>query len=505
MVQLSTSPKTAAVLEPSSGQGVFLDALLAAGFVDVHGVEIDPALATHATVPVQCGSFLKFSPARKYDLVIGNPPYIRWKDLPEEGRQEMRDHALYGELFNSLSDYLTAFVAASVELLNDGGELIFITPSFWMYTLHSEPLRNWLMDHGTITDVIEFGEATVFPKVASAIVIFRFVKAHKNETSVAHHLYLGPRKVPTTELYLDDATLFDSRPIRPFLRGSHWTLATDDELVPVEALEKACSVLTGDLFATPSLVRLGQFVQIANGMVSGLDKAFQIPTNVEELLSVEELNATLRVSKARQLSNYVALSSMRYVNIPQGLSSDQVNERFPNLIQLLDPFREELAERYSYGRDLPFWEWAFRRSESFLLNGEPKGFVPCKERITSRARVRFALVESDVVAVQDVTAFAPLPGIRESLEYVVAFLNHPWVSKWIARKGLVKGGVAEFSEKPLSEVPFRRIDWESSDETRIHEEIKSLMNEFSKASEEDRPTLDVEIVAKVEELLLRTA
>lgn len=501
MVRLSSSGCATPTLEPSSGQGVFLDALADAGFTDVEAVEIDPVLARHPQVPVHCQSFLTFSPARKYGLIIGNPPYIRWKDLPEEARQEMRDHALYGELFNSLSDYLTAFIAGSVELLSDGGELIFVTPSFWMHTLHSGPLRDWVLSRGTITDVVDFGEAQVFPKVASSIVIFRFVKSPNTTPAVSHHLYVGPRKVSSSTLKLEDSSLFVTRAIRPFQQGSHWTMATEEELVPVEGLERACTVTEGGLFDTSTLVRLGQFVQIANGMVSGLDRAFQISREVQELLSEVELAATLRVSKAMQLTNYVALAEMRYVDIPLGLSIEQVRNRYPNLLKCLEPYQEDLRERYSYGRDIPYWEWAFRRSETFLRSAQAKGFIPCKERLTSRDRVRVALVEEGVVAVQDVTAFAPLPNVQESIEYVVAYLNHPWITKWIMRKGLLKGGVAEFSEKPLSEIPFRRIEWDRPDEVQVHGQVTHMMRAIMKATDAERERLDAAIVASIDGLL----
>jgi adenine-specific DNA-methyltransferase len=55
----------------------------------------------------------------------------------------------------------------------------------------------------------------------------------------------------------------------------------------------------------------------------------------------------------------------------------------------------------------------------------------------------------------------------------------------------MKGGVAEFSEKPLSEIPFRRIDWANETEVRIHQNISELVDrartfgEFSADFEEE--------------------
>ncbi len=501
MVSLSQTKTSEWTLEPCSGEGVFLDALLDRGFERIDAVEIDPALAQHPIVPVECGSFLSFSPPRRYSLIIGNPPYIRWKDLPPEGRIEMQAHPLYGELFNSLSDYLTAFIAGSIRHLDDGGELIFITPSFWMHTLHSAPLRDWVLRHGSITDIVDFGEAAVFPGVASAIVVFRFEKGLEPHT-LKHHRYRGPRRIPTSGLLLNDTNLFSSHSIRPFRQASHWTLATEDELIEVETLETASTNRLADFSLTPRIERLGDFVQIANGMVSGLDRAFRLPEDLVEQLLPRELEATLRVTKARQLQTFVTSDEMLYADIPVGMSEEAALREYPLLVRHLAQFRADLEKRYSYGRDLPYWEWAFRRSESFLRNSSTKGFVPCKERITSRDRVRFSIVPSGVVAVQDVTAFAPLAGTRESIEYIVAYLCHPLVTTWVLRRGLIKGGVAEFSEKPLSNIPFRAIRWDDANEVAVHDEVTKHMAAARHANPLARQDLQKRLQDLIEELLL---
>ena len=502
MVGLAQAKASELVLDPCSGKGVFLDTLLERGFERIDAVEIDPALAQHSVVSVSCGSFLSFAPAHRYKLIIGNPPYIRWKDLPPAGRSEMQAHPLYGELFNSLSDYLTAFIAGSIRLLDEGGELIFITPSFWMHTLHTAPLRDWILRHGRITDVVDFGEAEVFPGVASAIIIFRFEKVLEDRT-LTHHRYHGPRRIPTSTLALDDCDLFSAHPIRPFGQATHWTLATEEELVEVEALETACSRRLADLYSTPRSARLGDYVQIANGMVSGLDRAFRLPEEVVKQLSRKELEATLRVTKARQLQAFTTNDEMLYADVPAGMTEEEALRDYPVLLQHLAQFRVELEKRYSYGRDLPYWEWAFRRSESFHRNGQEKGFVPCKERITSRDRVRFSLVPNGAIAVQDVTAFAPSVGTRESIGYIVAYLCHPFVTAWVLRRGLIKGGVAEFSEKPLSDIPFRAIRWDDADDVAAHDEVTRLMSIARHEPQSTRHNVQQSLERLIEDLLRR--
>lgn len=489
------------VLEPCSGAGVFLDALTSKGFSKITAVEIDEALADHETVPVLNESFVAFRPSAKFDAVIGNPPYIRWKDLSEDSREEMRQHGLFGELFNSLSDYLTVFVAGSIELLEDGGELIFITPSFWMHTQHSEPLREWMLKHGSIETVVDFGEASVFEKVSSAIVIFRYVKGHQSSDQATLYRYVGPRKLPMEQLDLLDENLFVSLPMPRFQSGGHWSLASEEELKIADALEDDCRTPGEDLFGESTVRRLGDFVQIANGMVSGLDKAFRIPPEVRAQLNQKEEQAILPAIKGMDTSPYLSESLTDYIDIPIGLSEEDVARDYPNFYEHLLPWQDALERRYSYQRELPFWEWAFRRSENFHLSDRRKGYVPCKERLTNKTIARFTLSPGVAVATQDVTAFSTLPEVRESIEYVVAFLCHPAVTEWVRLRGLMKGGIAEFSERPLASIPFREIDWDSTREREIHDEITTLMKHLPNDDETSRAISIKQIGSLVEQLL----
>ena len=488
MIGLLKAGSDEPILEPCAGAGVFLDRLAASGYRNVTAFEIDPKLVDVSPHAVRNESFVAATGGGQFAAVIGNPPYIRWRDLSEASRSEVQRHRLWGTLFNSLSDYLTVFIASAVEQLRGGGELVFITPSFWMHTQHSQLLRQWLLERGTVTDVVSFGEAAVFPDVASAIVIFRFVKGAAGDLpsqqlpsqqllsaqasgGIRFARYLGPRRVPEQDLQLDDPQLFQVDVIPGFRGSAHWTLATTEQQADVDDFESWCA--TGGS-RTPA--RLGDLVDIANGMVSGLDRAFRL--SVQELaeLGPTERAATLSVVKAADLKRGWADVTRSYLRIPIGLTEAQVVRDYPVFHRRLGQFREQLDARYAYGRDLPWWEWAFPRSQAFFNNGVRKAVVPCKERLTSRPYVRFALAPAGAVTTQDVTAFAPKTDTRESLEYLVAFLTLPQVSDWIRVRGLMKGGVAEFSERPLAAIPVRLIDWDDPSEVRLHDRVSELMS-----------------------------
>lgn len=485
MVEMLTASKDSPILEPSAGEGVFLDALYEAGFTAYEGLEIDETLSQDPRHKVHRGSFVSWKPSKKYRGIIGNPPYIRWKNLELPLQEELKTHSLWGTLFNPLSDYLSVFIANSVQHLEVGGELVFITPSFWMHTKHSENLREWLISQGAITNIVDFGESKVFSKISSSILIFKYVKGAQ-VSQVQYARYVGP-KVVSPPLTLDDSLMFEKFEIPAFQPGSHWTLASKQVQESVSKLERNAIRRSPDVLVfNREISYLGDYVDIANGMVSGLDRAFRISSEEFVLLDAEQKKATMLVSKAKDLELFAPKSVSQYIDIPIGLSEEDVRQRFPSLVRLLEPYRTDLEKRYSYGRDLPFWEWAFRRSEAFLTSPAPKGLVPCKERMTNKLCARFAVAKNGEVATQDVTAFAPKVGVRESIEYIVGYLSTPQVSDWIRVKGLMKGGIAEFSEKPLSEIPFRGIDWSNPEEVKFHDEITTLVSSASSMTSDEK-------------------
>lgn len=472
MVGMIGSSKMASVLEPSAGEGVFLDSLRDHGFTNTEGYEIDDRLTQGSVHNISNRSFVSLQDSKLFDVVIGNPPYIRWKNLPTELRAEMQNHALWGTLFNSLSDYLTVFIANSVAHLKPEGELIFITPSFWMHTAHSQKLREWMLQMGHISDVIDFGESKVFDRVSSSIVIFRFVKSLTSADSFTYRRYIGPKRVPAA-IRLDDSNFeVHSAPI--FSANKHWTLAPLKAQEDADILERAATAHKtpdGTLFDETQFSQLGEYVDIANGMVSGLDKAFRLTEEEYAALSERERLGVNHVAKAKNLSHLKNSGTTPYIDVPEGLSEREFSREFPQLAEKLAPFRNALSKRYSYGRELPYWEWAFKRSQKLFYTDQPKIFTPCKERMTNKKTARFAYVDEGVLATQDVTAMVPLQSTRESIEYILGYLSTIQVSDWIRVRGLMKGGIAEFSEKPLMSIPFLPIDWENPESVHFHDSI----------------------------------
>ena len=80
MVSLSNASASSKVLEPSCGEGVFIDILKKKGYNNICAYEIDKSLGKKFDF-IKYESFVSAVIKDKYDLIIGNPPYIRMKNF----------------------------------------------------------------------------------------------------------------------------------------------------------------------------------------------------------------------------------------------------------------------------------------------------------------------------------------------------------------------------------------------------------------------------------------
>ncbi len=504
MLDLSQTSANAKVLEPSSGEGVFLNLLEERGYGDLLAFEIDPGLARERRC-VRCESFVSAELPHDFDLVIGNPPYIRWKNLTQEFKDELAENFLWQKHFNSLCDYACIFMLKGVEVLKEGGELIFICPEYWMNTTHAISLRNYLLDHGYFSDIYIFNEAPIFKGATVSSVVFRFVKTTaKEKPAMRIAKFVKKRNIDSDILKKlqkrEPVSDVEYLELPQFGIGERWVFAAKEEAGRLKSLMKSCraadqSACLGNDYAIAATV--GDVCDIGNGMVSGLDKVFQVPGDLP--LTKDEQHDSIWVYKAKDLSPYFALQPTRYVYVPENITEESEFERlYPHFHSLMKPCAGQLDRRYQYNSRIPYWQWCFKRNEKLFSRKEPRIFVPCKERISAKSFVRFALADSGFYPTQDVSALFRKEKTKESIEYILAYLNHPLVFKWIKYYGISKGNIVEFSEKPLSSIPFRKINWENERERAAHERITALVKELL---DERKPSLIRDINEQFEELL----
>ena len=124
------------ILEPSAGDGRFVEALkefnVPISLVEFDKTKADALSKKYGSVcRVVCSDFIKHSlnDQNTYDLIIGNPPYIAKKNIPEDQFEQSEKIISHFKLEKGvLQNLWVSFVLSSIKLLAPRGAIFFVLP-----------------------------------------------------------------------------------------------------------------------------------------------------------------------------------------------------------------------------------------------------------------------------------------------------------------------------------------------------------------------------------------
>ncbi|MFX1297026.1 MAG: Eco57I restriction-modification methylase domain-containing protein, partial [Promethearchaeota archaeon] len=188
VLMISTDFIYGKILEPCFGTGVFLDLLYKSGFQNVYGYELDENFfkIVQKKFPEKISNFIKLdylksSQNEKFDIIIGNPPYVYYNNIEPQILELLLKNQFWQKLVNGEWDLLYFFIVWSIEKLNPSGELIFITPYYWFNSTYASSLRKYMKENGSFDSIFHFGEMNLFKGCAPNTIIFKFIKEETNK------------------------------------------------------------------------------------------------------------------------------------------------------------------------------------------------------------------------------------------------------------------------------------------------------------------------------------
>ncbi|OUM03820.1 HsdM family class I SAM-dependent methyltransferase [Variovorax sp. JS1663] len=190
IVQWAVRRPTDRVLEPSCGEAAFL---LPAGKQlkqlgatagdlagQLHGQDIHPAsvqaaasllAASNCTASLQTGDFFSRRSEPRFDVVIGNPPYVRYQNFSGASRALALEAALrQGVRLNGLSSSWAAFTVHAASFLKPGGRLGLVLPAELLSVQYAAQVRTFLLKRFGSVRLVLF-DNLVFPGVLEDVVL----------------------------------------------------------------------------------------------------------------------------------------------------------------------------------------------------------------------------------------------------------------------------------------------------------------------------------------------
>lgn len=272
------------ILEPSCGDGVFLGEIQKGGYQynSVTAIEFDEIEAKKAkriglvdTEVIQSDfhDFCRHT-EKRFDLIIGNPPYIRYQYFDKQ--QQKYAAEIFGKAnlkYSKLTNAWVSFVVGSSLLLKEQGKIGFVLPAEILQVSYAQTLREFLAHFYNKINIVSF-EKLVFPDIQQEVVL---VLCEKNNTQkhLIEHLELRDAK----ELPKLNVSRLQSPKKKIDFKSNKWTFYFLDQK-EIDFLER--------LQEQNRIPKLGEYATVEVGITTGSNPFFTVPLSTVQLYNLEK-------------------------------------------------------------------------------------------------------------------------------------------------------------------------------------------------------------------------
>ena len=116
-----------------------------------------------------------------FDVVIGNPPYVRQEMLAQEAKNHFASNY---ETYHGMADLYVFFVERAFKLLKIDGKFSYIFPNKWMKAGYGKPLRKFLLSK-CIDRIVDFGDLPIFEDATTYPLILTMQHSEPKESFCA--------------------------------------------------------------------------------------------------------------------------------------------------------------------------------------------------------------------------------------------------------------------------------------------------------------------------------
>lgn len=314
---------------------------------------------------------------RGFDLVLGNPPWVRQELLRNE-KPLLQNYIAY----SSAADSSVYFMELAWRLVRHGGRVALLTPNKWLRSKYAAKIRAVMRDRARVHLLVDFGHSkSLFPGVdtfPAAVIVskpiangeqdwcLRFVRAH-DEDRVQRSL---------ADIITSDAVDVPRR----YLEDGGWRLESDDANRLLEKIRSGGQPLR-HVIGSRSL----------SGIKTGLNEAYYLTAEkYRQIVSAypDERELFQKFLRGRDIGRWssswsgmwhLVIESSQGKQWPWSSAADEevaeaiFAQRYPGAYGHLLPYRDRLSQRSDRGR---FW-WELRSCDYYESLAGPKVVVQC--------------------------------------------------------------------------------------------------------------------------------
>lgn len=284
--------------------------------------------------------------AGKMDYVVGNPPYIRIHNIPEDYREIIKEF----HFIDGMIDLYIVFYEIGLLLLDDTGKLGYIAPNSFMKNTSQKAFRNYLVENKYISAIYDFKTSKLFEDADTYTCICILDKnRNRADFSIDYKEFSMYKMVA--------ANHFDYAYFRDKLRDKAWNLSADAD---IKFLEENKNLP----------IKIQDIAIVQNGIATNKDAIYIIHAYLDKELSVpymgkhtdpqrdvyfRDKDGNLRMIESTILhrcvkaSKYNGIMDNTYVIFPyeknQPFTVEKLKQSFPNAYDYFYSFKTELGTR----------------------------------------------------------------------------------------------------------------------------------------------------------------
>ncbi|EIZ8393847.1 Eco57I restriction-modification methylase domain-containing protein [Campylobacter coli] len=434
-----------------------------------------------------------------FDLIIGNPPYIKENDNKDLFTNTKKLRTYQGKM-----DIWYHFVGRGFDILKNNGYLAFIATNNWVTNSGAKKLRNIVLEESQILSLVDFSSFMVFDSASIQTMIMSFQKTKPPKNYEFHFAKITTQ----TPIYEDVINLLKNEKTQ-----NNEILSIN--LTPKKFIDKTLNFTKSDyeeLFN--KIQKYGKFYleesEVAQGIVPNPDiitkrnisdemvsKGIKVGDGVF-VIEKDFLNVCEYEKKYLKPLYEVEHFGKYYFNknnskqLIYTTKNNSKKENIPTIIKHLQKFRSIMNNRReNLNKRLDFYHLHWARDERFFESGEKivsvrKCIEPIFSYLNNEAYVMLSL---NVIKTQ-----------RINVKYLTAILNSKLVAFWLKHKGKMQGNNYQIDKEPLLNIPI--VDTNSKNK-KLADELINLVDEILKAKEQDKNANTQELENKINSLVYK--
>lgn len=277
-----------------------------------------------------------------FDLIISNPPYIRYEFLSDELKAFLKDTPSFSDFSKGKSDLYLAFLKLSVDLLSPGGTALFIIPHSFLINEGAKKLRKYITDNCNIKLLADLSAIPVFGNTGTYSILLVFEKKRnfkdfstttilkcKNYVGQALEDIINDKETDNSfySIYKVSSKVFTSE---------NWLILPNKEY---EIEQK--------ILRHPAI---SNYLEISSGVISGCDTVFL--RRKEDIPKGEEDIYRPYLGDKEKKTYSVPIENNRYIFYHYLENGDPIDEeilssKFPKTWEYLNIHKKQLEERKS--------------------------------------------------------------------------------------------------------------------------------------------------------------